>query len=89
MCQIKAMIQIQVKAIDLRIEKIKKNWWNQKLIIWEKSIKWVKFFRKTKTQFINIEIRQMIFLHILQIKQGYYEQNYKLDEIDQIPVKNK
>ena len=66
-----------------------KNWWNQKLIVWEKSIKWMKFLRKTKTQFINVEIRQMIFLHILQIKQGYYEQNYKLDEIDQIPVKNK
>ena len=66
-----------------------KNWWNQKLIVWEKSIKWMKFFRKTKTQFINVEIRQMIFLHILQIKQEYYEQNYKLDEIDQIPVKNK
>ena len=49
----------------------------------------MKFFRKTKTQFINVEIRQMIFLHILQIKQEYYEQNYKLDEIDQIPVKNK
>ena len=49
----------------------------------------MKFFRKTKTQFINIEIRQMIFLHILQIKQGYCEQNYNLDEIDQIPVKNK
>lgn len=42
-----------------------------------------------KTQFINIDIRQMIFLQILQIKQGYYKQSCKLDEIDQIPVKNK
>lgn len=35
-----------------------------------------------KTQFINIEIRQMIFLPILQIKQGYYKQSCKLDGID-------
>ena len=49
----------------------------------------MKFFRGKKTQFINIDIRQMIFLQILQIKQGYYKQSCKLDEIDQIPVKNK
>lgn len=42
----------------------------------------MKFFRE-KPQFINIEIRQMIFLPILQIKQGYYKQSCsKLDGID-------
>lgn len=35
-----------------------------------------------KNTIINIELRQMIFLQILQIKQGYYKQSCKLDGID-------
>lgn len=41
----------------------------------------MKFFRKKKPQFINIGIRQIIFLQILQIKQGYYKQSCQLDEL--------